>query len=66
MKKYNVIIKQSRTGLVLADFTELSKTKKFLKTKWRAKTMFAKPKQTVIINRCINYPGEQQTMFNNE
>jgi len=33
MRKYNIIIKQSRTGLVLADFTELSKTKKILKSK---------------------------------
>lgn len=33
MKKYNVIIKQSRTGLVLADFTELSKTKKIPQNK---------------------------------
>lgn len=64
MHKYEITLKQQRTGLIVKTFTELSKTKKFLRAKWRARTMFEKPKLTVVINRLVNYPGEQQTLFN--
>lgn len=59
MKKYEIIISDSKTGAEIERLTELSTTKKYLTAKYRARYMFDKDKKKVKINHLFKKAGIQ-------
>jgi hypothetical protein len=57
MKNYKITVKDKKTKKIVEEFTELSKTLKFLKAKYYAKYRFSE--NTFSVKRLIRQPGVQ-------
>ena len=63
MKKYIITVIDFKTKKVLETIEEISKTRKYLKTKYSCKFQFSDPKKTFTIKRLFKKPGVQVDLF---